>query len=144
MTRVNAEQARRLYGEIFYGAWWMKIGYASIVAAAVLSAPVLRAQPTDSAQVERFDRQLESIRRNTRLSINPEVPVSERAYLDYGGYTTFSYLSLDTPSLTNTAFRQIETGAYFDLIFDGTHEFFFRGRLFHRDFNPGDRFNSDG
>jgi Alginate export len=122
----------------------MKIGYASIVAAAVLSAPMVRAQPTDSAQVERFDRQLESIRRNTRLSINPEVPVSERAYLDYGGYTTVSYLSLDNPSLTNTAFWQYETGAYLDLIFDGTHEFFFRGHLFHRDFNPGDRFNSDG
>ncbi|HEX3356268.1 MAG TPA: hypothetical protein VHS31_04725, partial [Tepidisphaeraceae bacterium] len=122
----------------------MKTGIASIIATALLISPILRAQPTESGQVERFDRQLESIRRNTRLSINPSVPLSERAYLDYGGYTTFSYLSLDNPSLTNTAFRQIETGVYLDMIFDGTHEFFFRGHLFHRDFNPGDRFNSDG
>ena len=40
--------------------------------------------------------------------------------------------------------RQTEVGFYSDLIFDNTNEIFFRGHLFHRDFNPGDRFNSDG
>ena len=47
-------------------------------------------------------------------------------------------------SIHNTGLRQTELGFYSDLIFDGANEFFFRGRLFHRDFNPGDRFNSDG
>ena len=115
-----------------------------IFAAACLLAPAVLAQDQDAVQVQRFDRQLESLRRDTRLEVNPQIPVSERTYLDYGGFFGFTFLSFDTPELKNVTMRQEEVGAYADLIFDGANEFFFRGRLFHRDFNPGDRFNSDG
>jgi hypothetical protein len=121
----------------------MNTRFVTLILFSILCAPFAFAQPTPT-QVERFDRQLESIRRNTRLQVNPAVPVGERVYFDYGAFTTFSYLSLDDPNLKNTGMRQLEVGAYADLIFDGANEVFFRGRLFHRDFNPGDRFNSEG
>jgi hypothetical protein len=138
---------------------------AITIAALLAATGPVRAQ-VQNTQIERFDRQLEGIRRDTRLSINPDIPVGERTYFDYGGYVAFSYLSLDSPSspvtttttnpdgsttsnttpagIHNTGMRQYEVGFYTDLIFDGANEVFFRGHLFHRDFNPGDRFNSDG
>src|SRR4051812_5163292 len=122
----------------------MKTRIASSIFALGLSVPGYVLAQQTANRVERFDRQLEGIRRNTRLQINPDIPVGERTYFDYGGFTSFTYLSLDDTLLHNTGLRQVETGVYADLIFDGAHEFFFRGRLFHRDFNPGDRFNSEG
>jgi hypothetical protein len=123
----------------------MKLRTVSILSLTLFGASTALAQPAQTnTQVERFDRQLETIRRSTRLQVNPEVPIGQRAYFDYGGYISTSYLSLDDPSLKNTGFWQYEVGAYADLVFDGANEIFFRGHLFHRDFNPGDRFNSDG
>ena len=143
----------------------MKTRVASTIALMLAGSASVQAQLAPS-QVDRFDRQLESIRRDTRLQINPDVPASERLYFDYGGYFTFSYLSLDSPSaaqtvtttapdgstsssttpagIHNTGMRQYEVGFYADMIFDGANELFFRGHLFTRNFNPGDRFNSDG
>jgi hypothetical protein len=138
----------------------MKQRVASTLTALLLATSAVHAQ--QQTEVQRFDRQLEQIRRNTRLSIDPDIPITERAYFDYGGYISSSWLSLDAPSsattttnpdgsttttpasIHNTAFWQYELGFYADLVFDNSNEFFFRGRLFHRDFNPGDRFNSDG
>ena len=84
----------------------MKIGIASIIGTTLFGASVVSAQPSPT-QVERFDRQLETIRRNTRLEINPAIPPTQRMYFDYGGYISYSYLSLDSPSageiLTTTA-----------------------------------------
>ena len=144
----------------------MRTRLASTTVAALLAATGAAHAQVQQTQIERFDRQLEGIRRDTRLQINPQIPATERMYFDYGGYMSFSYLSLDSPSsattttttnpdgstnstttpagIHNTGMRQYEVGFYSDLIFDGANEVFFRGRLFHRDFNPGDRFNSDG
>src|SRR5437868_5961883 len=132
----------------------MKTCLASTIAAMLIGSTAVSAQ--QQTQVDKFDRQLETIRRSTRLKVNPDLPVTERTYFDYGGYFTFNYLSLDSPSaattstttnpdgstnttttpagIHNTGLRQFELGFYSDLIFDGANEFFFRGRLFHRDF----------
>lgn len=115
-----------------------------IVVAVVLSAILIspRAASAQAAQtVERFDRTLERIRQETRLQISPDVPIDQRTFYDAGGYFTFNYLSLDDATNNNRGFRQYDTTAYGRLVIDGANEFFVRGRLSYRDYNPGDNLN---
>jgi hypothetical protein len=113
--------------------------YAS---AMIASSPcVARAQQPPASTVERFDRTLEQIRRDTRLQASPDVPIDQRTFYDAGGYTTLQYLSLDNANLQNQAFRQYDLTAYGRLVVDGANEFFARGRLSYRDYNPGDNLN---
>ncbi|HVT89819.1 MAG TPA: alginate export family protein [Tepidisphaeraceae bacterium] len=104
----------------------------------LLARPVI-----GQVDVERFNRQIEQIQRDTRLLVNPSVPVDQRSYFDYGAYFTFNYLSLDEATLNNRALRQYDLTAYGRLNIDGVHEIFVRGRAFYRDFNDGDSFDSD-
>ena len=60
------------------------------------------------AGVERFERNLEQIRRDTRLRVSPDVPAGQRALVDYGGYLTASYLSFDDQRDDNHAFRGLD------------------------------------
>src|SRR5262245_47265997 len=92
--------------------------------------------------VERFERQLELIRRDQRFMVNPNIPPEQRSYFDYGMFTTASYLSFDDSELNNRGLRQYDLTAYAHLNVDGVHEFFFRGRGFYRDFNDGDSFDT--
>jgi hypothetical protein len=105
-----------------------------------LCAPPALAQE----DLERFNRQLEQIRRDTILQVNPDVPVDQRLYIDYGAYVTVGYLSLDDNNDENHVLRQYELFPYFRLNVDNVHEFFLRGRLGWRDFNPGDSFDGRG
>jgi hypothetical protein len=91
--------------------------------------------------LERFERQLEQIRRDTRLRADQNIPADQRLFLDYGAYLNASYLSLDDPQLHNRALRQYDFTAYAHLNLDGAHDFFVRGRGFYRDFNDGDSFD---
>src|SRR4051794_28749123 len=92
------------------------------------------AQPS----VERFERQLEQIRRDTHDRANDAVPLEQRTYFDYGAFTSFNYLSLDDPSLKNRGLREYDITAFARLNLDGVHDFFIRGRAFYQDFNDGD------
>jgi hypothetical protein len=94
--------------------------------------------------LQRFERQLEQIRRNTRLQSGRDIPVDQRTLVDYGAFTTFNYLSLDDPTLNNRGLRQYDFTAYGEVNVDGVHDFFVRGRAFYRDFNPGDQFDEHG
>src|SRR3712207_3257241 len=96
-----------------------------------------RAQSASSA-VERFNRQLEQIQRQTTLEVNRDLPVGRRSIFDYGGYYSFNYLSLDDQVENNHVLRQHDLIGYGRLNIDGAHEFFTRGRLSWQDFNPGD------
>jgi hypothetical protein len=93
------------------------------------------------ADVERFERTLEQVRRETRVQVLPDVPPAERALIDYGGYLTASYLSLDDADDDNRAFRGYDLVGYGRLDFDGVHDFYARGRATYRDFNSGDSFD---
>jgi hypothetical protein len=96
------------------------------------------------AEVERFDRTLEQIQTDQRLLINPDLPITQRTFIDYGGYTDAQWISFNDYKGDNIAFWQEDLVGYFHAVLDGANEVFFRGRLFHRDFNPGDRFNTSG
>ena len=55
-----------------------------------LASPVL-----GQADVERFERTMEQIRRETRAQVVKDVPAGQRALVDYGGYLTLGNLSFD-------------------------------------------------
>src|SRR5215510_10083090 len=103
----------------------------AIVGLILSSSPALRAQP----QAERFERSLEQIRQETLVRANTLVPADQRATLDYGGYLSFGYLSLQDNVNNTHGLRQSEIVLYARANFDGAHEFFIRYRTGYRDFN---------
>jgi hypothetical protein len=94
--------------------------------------------------LQRFERQLEQIRRDTVLQINPAVPVDQRLLLDYGGYISFGYLSVDDNRNENHILRQYDLIGYVRANLDGANEVFLRGRIGYRDFNDNDSFDGRG
>lgn len=93
--------------------------------------------------LEQLERQLEQIRRDTRLRVSPDVPASQRVLFDYGAYVTAGYLSLEDPLGDTHVLRQYDLVPYARLNFDGAHDFYLRGRLGYRDFHSGDSFDGD-
>jgi type VI secretion system protein ImpG len=62
--------------------------------ALALVSPSARAQVPRSADLERFERQMEQIQRDTRLRVDQRIPAEQRTLFDYGGYLSLNYLSL--------------------------------------------------
>jgi hypothetical protein len=91
----------------------------------------------------RFQRQLEQIRRQTRLQVNQELPPDQRVFVDYGAYVSANYLSLTDPELKNRTLFQYDLVTYGQINVDGVHEVLFRGRLSYKSFNEGDNFGDD-
>ncbi len=110
------------------------------------AASVLIGVARTSAQVtdtSRFDRTLEQIQRDTRLQAYKDVPADRRAQFDYGAYLTASYFSADNSQGQNIGLRQYALQPYVRLNLDNANEFYFRGRLQYRDYNPGDESATD-
>jgi hypothetical protein len=111
------------------------------VVAMVAATPSARGQ----ADLERFERQLEQIQRDTRLRVDQRIPAEQRTLFEYGGYLSLQYLSLDDQNGDNHGLRQYDIVGYAHLNLDGVHEFYGSLRGSYRDFNPGDPFTtSDG
>jgi hypothetical protein len=110
-------------------------------AVCLCAATLVCAQAED---LDRFQRQLETIRRDQILEINPDVPVGQRTFIDYGAYAIVGYLSVDDNNNENHVLRQYELFPYFRMNVDGAHELFLRGRVGWRDFNDGDSFDDLG
>lgn len=94
--------------------------------------------------VERFERQLQQIQRDTRLHINPDIPADQRALLDYGGYFTFNFFAIDDISQNTHILRQYDLVGYARLNIDNVHEFYLRARTSYRDFNNNQSFDGEG
>ena len=90
---------------------------------------------------ERIDRTLEQVDRSTQSQVDTGLPLSQRALVDYGAYTTFSYLSFDDATHNNHGLSQYELVGYGRINLDGANELYFRGRVNYQDFNPGDNPN---
>jgi hypothetical protein len=95
-------------------------------------------------ELERFQRQLEQFRRETRAMVDQRIPVGQRTMFDFGGYYTFNYLSMDDQQGENRVLRQHDLVAYARLNIDGVHEFYGSVRNTYQDFNPGDSFDREG
>jgi hypothetical protein len=125
------------------------------VASAALLAVVLTAgaavgQPLaggasrqDIQRQERFN-ELQQIEIDSRLRANEEIPFNERALIDFGGYISAQYISLDDKDHNNHGFWQPELDLYFRYNLDAANEFFVRGQVSYQDFNPGDSFEGRG
>jgi hypothetical protein len=116
----------------------------SLCIGAVFGLFALPAFGQQQRDLARFERSLEQIQRDTILSINPNVPVNQRVYFDYGAYITAGYLSLDDNVNDNHVLRQIQFLPYMRLNLDNVHEIFIRGIIGYRDFNEGDSFDGLG
>jgi hypothetical protein len=96
------------------------------------------------SNLERFNRQLEQLQRDTLLRADDSLSLEQRTFFDYGAYATFGYLSVDDNLNDTHILRQYDLVGYARASFDGAHEVFLRGFLTYRDFNDGDSFDQFG
>lgn len=94
--------------------------------------------------VRNYERQLDQMRRETQEFIEQSVPAHQRALLDYGGYLSFNYLSIDDAQLDTHILRQYDLIGYARIELDQRHSFFVRGRASYLDFADGDSFDGEG
>ena len=116
--------------------------FAVVVAVVFVSVASVAAQQPLS--LERFDRQLEQIRRETEARALSDVPPAQRALIDYGGFLSFNYFSIDDSLLDNHVLRQYEVIGYLRVNLDAAQEIYLRGRAGYQDFNDGDSFDGRG
>lgn len=122
------------------------LGAMGLLAVAFLGQ-VANAQPTGDAfatRVAAFERQLQQFQRDQRLRVNPDIPVDQRALLDYGGYFTFNFFAIDDIGQATHILRQYDLVGYARLNIDNAHEFFLRARTTYRDFNNNQSFDNEG
>jgi hypothetical protein len=89
----------------------------------------------------RFNRDLQQIRMDDTVRANTAIDPGQRALVDYGGYVTASYLSLDDLNRRNHSLWQFDLVGYADINIDDVQEFFARGRLEWQEFGDGDAFD---
>ena len=111
-----------------------------------VAAPAARAQDRAAGRsgIERFERQLEQIQRETRVQADEAIPVDQRMLVDYGGYVSGYFASIDDPNQESHVLRQYDLVGYGRVNVDGAHELFARVRTTYRDFNSGDAFGRHG
>lgn len=94
-------------------------------------------------QAARF-QELQQLQIDSRVRVNNSIPPDERLLIDYGGYFTWSYLSLDDSDNNNHGLRDYQLVAYLHLNYDGANDIFLRARTDYRDFDEGDSFDGYG
>jgi hypothetical protein len=97
-----------------------------------------------ASQVQRFERRVEEIRRQTLLGVNESLTLEQRALFQYGGFTSFHFYAIDDENQNTHILRQTDASAYASLNLDNAHRFFLRGRATNDDFNSGDSFDDEG
>ncbi len=107
-----------------------------------LAPRLVRAQA--QTDLDRFERQAELRQRETQLRIDQTVPLNQRALIDYGGFASFNYLSIDDEAHDNHILRQWDLVGYLRVNLDPANEIFLRGRVGYRDFNDQDSFDGFG
>lgn len=118
--------------------------FFAVVVAAFAALATLDFPAAAQVDLGRFERQLETIRRQTSSVIDSPVPADRRTLFDYGGYLAVNYFSLDDLNRNNHGLREYDLVGYARANLDDVHEFFARGRLSYLDYNPGDSFDREG
>ena len=96
--------------------------------------------------VQRLNRlqQLQQFNLDSRELANESIPPSQRALIDYGGYISENYYSVDDSDNDNHGLRQTELVGYFSANFDDVNQIFLRARTDYDDYNAGDSFDGHG
>jgi hypothetical protein len=124
---------------------------AASLAAALIVTTAAWAQPGGGGGASRQDlqrqekfNQLQQLGVDNRLRANEDIPFNQRALIDFGGYVSAQYISLDDNQHNNHGFWEPELDLYFRYNLDAANEFFVRGAVSYQDFNPGDSFEGRG
>lgn len=126
--------------------WAMGLAVATLLiigtGATAQPAPPTGTGASPAQQQQRLERfnELQQLELDNRLRANTDIPPEQRALIDYGGYITFQYLSLDDRQNDNHGLRQGDLVLYGRVNLDAANEVFARARLSYEDFNNGDRF----
>ncbi|HEY7090912.1 MAG TPA: hypothetical protein VH518_22640 [Tepidisphaeraceae bacterium] len=118
-----------------------------IVIITAVAASVAQAQPAVAPRTLQREARLQELRNielEQRFTANTNVPPEQRALIDWGGYFSFNYVSLDDQVNDNHVLRQYDFVAYTRLQLDNANEVFLRFRTGYRDFNDGDSFDGHG
>jgi len=109
-----------------------------------LMIPGVAMGQADAARLHKFERQLEQIRRETRITPNSDIPAGQRLLVDYGAAATFLFAAIDDRDQNTHILRQTEIAAVLRMELDNVHQFFLLVQSFYRDFNRGDSFDRHG
>ena len=118
----------------------------SIAGFVLFSSSLAMAQVDETRNIGQVNRlqELQQFEQDTRLRADTEIPPTQRALLDYGGYFSPQYFSIDDASHNNHGLREYDLVGYVRANFDGANEFFVRGRTQYNDYNNGDSFDQFG
>lgn len=109
----------------------------------VLAAALIASTATAQVDLQRFERRLEQIRRETE-TVDQNIPAEQRTYYDAGAYFQFNFLVIDDTDQKTHVLRQTNGVVYANVNLDNVHQFFVRVRSTYSDFNSGDSFNGSG
>jgi hypothetical protein len=104
-------------------------------------------QVTDSArdlQLQQRLQELQGFELDTRLQADTDIPPGQRALIDFGGYFSPQYYSIDDDNNDNHGLREYQLVGYLRANFDGANEIFMRLSVAYNDYNAGDSFDGFG
>lgn len=104
-------------------------------------------QVTDTArdlQLQQRLQELQGFELDTRLLADTAIPPDQRALIDYGGYFSPQYYSIDDTNNDNHGLREYQLVGYIRANFDGANEIFVRASVAYDDYNAGDSFDGFG
>lgn len=104
-------------------------------------------QVTDSArdlQLQQRLQELQGFELDTRLLADTDIPADQRALIDFGGYFSPQYYSIDDDNNDNHGLREWQLVGYLRANFDGANEIFMRASVAYDDYNAGDSFDGFG
>ena len=123
----------------------LKKAFSLLIVLILSSTQPLRAQLVDNSAIERFERELDQVRIQTRNQVNTDVPAEQRLLVDYGASLTLSYAAIDDSDYHTHQFNQYQLIGFARLNLDGAHNFFVRASSTYRDFHPAsDSFDNHG
>jgi hypothetical protein len=97
-----------------------------------------------SLQLQQRFQQMQDIGMDQRFLANTAIPPDQRVMIDFGGYFSPQYYSIDNANYDNQGLRQYQLVGYFRANFDGVHDIFLRLNTAYNDYNSGDSFDGFG
>lgn len=125
--------------------------YCAVLGAVLLgwAGAATAQQDPSAARLQDLDRQrrfdqLQQLQLDNRMRANEDVPVGQRALIDYGAYITLQYYSIDDRQNNNHTLWQPDFVGYGRINLDAANEVFARFRASYQEFSNGDSFDGRG
>jgi len=131
-------------GQRFLSLTMLGLAGAALVGPLAAHAQVPGGPGAEELQRQSRLRDLQRLEFDRRVQANKEIPPGQRVLVDYGGYITGNYLSLDDSVHDNHILREYDGIGYVRVNVDGAQEVFVAGRIGYQDFHSGDSFSGRG